>query len=398
VPSLATAVSDDLDREVYCLQGFPVDAISMQEAVPRLLAAMRPKSTYMISTPNLNFLTLSQSNAEFRESLWQSDLCPPDGMPLIGIARLLGIPLKERVAGSDIFEALVARKIPSEPIRVFLFGGADGIAAAAAEALNKAPGSVECVGWLNPGFGSLEDMSHPHIIDEINASEADFLLVALGAAKGQAWLKINHHKIRIPVRSHLGATMAFLAGTVKRAPPVVRKLGLEWLWRIKEEPYLWKRYAKDAVTLSALLMTRVLPLALIGLLVRRRRTATGQEPRILVTLAAQGAKVSVHGHICADNVPALKATFRRTISCANHLDIDLSSLASIDARSVGLMMMVRKQMLGKRGSVLLSGASTRIRLLFWLHGASDLLRLTTCREHFYPEDRVNLDLPIHVQA
>jgi hypothetical protein len=122
VPSLATAASDDLDREVYCLQGFPVDAISMQEAVPRLLAAMGPKSTYMISTPNLNFLTLSQSNAEFRESLWQSDLCPPDGMSLIGIARLLGIPLKERVAGSDIFEALVARKIPSEPIRVFLFG------------------------------------------------------------------------------------------------------------------------------------------------------------------------------------------------------------------------------------------------------------------------------------
>ncbi|MGH6906459.1 MAG: WecB/TagA/CpsF family glycosyltransferase, partial [Aestuariivirga sp.] len=79
-------------------------------------------------------------------------------------------------------------------------------------------------------------MEDPSIIDSINATGADFLLVALGARKGQTWLLRNMEALKVPVVSHLGATLNFLAGTVRRAPAGMRKLGLEWLWRIKEEP------------------------------------------------------------------------------------------------------------------------------------------------------------------
>ena len=106
-------------------------------------------------------------------------------------------------------------------------------------------------------------MSTPAIIDAINASDADFLAVALGAKKGQAWLQQNHARLRIPVRVHLGATINFQAGTLKRAPTLIQRLGLEWLWRIKEEPQLWRRYWNDGLALLGLLITRVFPLLLV---------------------------------------------------------------------------------------------------------------------------------------
>jgi Glycosyl transferase WecG/TagA/CpsF family len=88
-------------------------------------------------------------------------------------------------------------------------------------------------------------MSRDQMIDKVNASEADFLAVSLGAKKGQLWLHRNHQRLAIPVRAHLGAAINFQAGTVKRAPPRLRAWGLEWLWRIKEEPQLWRRYGHD---------------------------------------------------------------------------------------------------------------------------------------------------------
>jgi N-acetylglucosaminyldiphosphoundecaprenol N-acetyl-beta-D-mannosaminyltransferase len=87
---------------------------------------------------------------EFRASLLQSDLCIADGMSIVWSARLLGIPIKERVAGSDILAALKAKRSPENPLRLFLFGGPEGVAAAASRSLNAQPGGVHCVGFLYP--------------------------------------------------------------------------------------------------------------------------------------------------------------------------------------------------------------------------------------------------------
>src|SRR5258705_11874692 len=81
-----------------------------------------------LSTPNVNFLMMSRSDEEFRESLLMSDFCPVDGMPLVWIARLLGIPIRERGSGSDIFDALRSREALNRRLSVFLFVGADGVA------------------------------------------------------------------------------------------------------------------------------------------------------------------------------------------------------------------------------------------------------------------------------
>ena len=252
--------SDDLSRDVYGVLGIPIDAVNLNGAVERIGEAICQDAPYLVSTPNLNFLVSSQHDSEFRESLLRSDLCPVDGVPIVWISRLLGIPITMRVAGSDIFDRLKLEKRSS--VKMFLFGGPEGVAEAASRVLNAQSSGITCVGSLYPGYGSIEEMSSDTVIDAINASGARFLVTSLGAQKGQSWLLHNHHRLRLPVRSHLGAAINFQAGLLRRAPLFVRRFGFEWLWRIKEEPYLWRRYLQDAVVLLRLMVTSVLPLTL----------------------------------------------------------------------------------------------------------------------------------------
>ena len=122
------ALPDDLSREVYCILGMPVDAIEMHAVLRRIESAAAGRTPFLISTPNLNFLVNSQWDRDFRESLILSDLCTADGMPIIWIAWLTGIPIKNRIAGSDIFDALKAEHSSAHPLKIFLFGGAEGVA------------------------------------------------------------------------------------------------------------------------------------------------------------------------------------------------------------------------------------------------------------------------------
>src|SRR5690349_20909896 len=137
--NIVSAPARELSREVYCLQGIPVDAVDMPEVVRRIETAAAEKSPLLISTPNENFLIGSRRDVEFRESLLRSDLCPADGMPLVWIAKLTGIPIKQRVAGSDVFETLKAIRDPARRLKLYLFGGGEDAATSAARALNAKP-------------------------------------------------------------------------------------------------------------------------------------------------------------------------------------------------------------------------------------------------------------------
>ena len=257
-----TRTSDDFSRKVYCVLGIPIDAIDMTAALRTVKAAARGSEPFLLSTANLNFLVTSRSDSEFRESLLDSDLCTADGMPIVWIARLLGLPIENRVSGSDLFEELRTAERGARPLTVFWFGGAAGVAAVAAEKINGKSAGLRCVGSIDPGFGTVEEMSRDALLNPVNASGADFLVVSLGAKKGQLWLQQNRDRLRSPVRAHLGTVVNFQAGTLRRAPRYLQSWGLEWLWRIKEEPYLWRRYWSDGCVLLALLMKRILPLAI----------------------------------------------------------------------------------------------------------------------------------------
>jgi len=360
-------VPDDFSREVYCMLGVPLDAIGIHAALRRIEAAARRKTRFLISTPNLNHFVISQSDREFRESLVLSDLCTTDGMPIVWIARLAGIAIKSRTAGSDIFDALKTEVSPAHSLKIFLFGGPEGVAETAARLLNSQPGGVRVVGWFYPGFCSAEEMSRSDIIDRINSSGADFLVVALGSQKGNSWLQRNHHRLRIPIRAHFGAVLNFQAGTVRRAPPVMQNLGLEWLWRIKEEPYLWKRYWNDGRTMLRLLLTNVLPFVFWTWWLRRGCERTED----LIITQAHGPEtitLSLCGPANAQHVDKAIPAFREATATKKQITLDFSNVRAIDARFLGLLLMLKKKLKADGAVPRFAGVSPLLERIFYLGG------------------------------
>lgn len=260
----------------YALLGLPFHAISLEQASKEVLTAIQNKNRCFISTPNLNFTIMAQDDPDFYKSVIQSDLVVADGMPLIWVAKLLGLPITERVAGSDLF-AFLSEQPRERKIRVFFFGGETGIAEKAYHKLNEISPGMESCGFYDPGFVSIEEMSSDKVIEYINASKPDFVLVALGAKKGQRWIMHNRYRLNTPVISHLGAVINFVAGNVQRAPKKWQGFGLEWLWRIKQEPKLYKRYLGDGLRFLKMLLTETLPLVIYSkLLLKKAGNSKGQ--------------------------------------------------------------------------------------------------------------------------
>jgi N-acetylglucosaminyldiphosphoundecaprenol N-acetyl-beta-D-mannosaminyltransferase len=368
--------SADLEREVYGVLGVPVDAVNMASTLDRITAAATGRKPFLISTINLNFLVTSQSDEQFRESILRSDLCTADGMPIIWIARILGIPISARIAGSDVFAALKGRQHPARRLKVFLFGGANGVAAKACEKINAEHSSLFCTGWRDPGFVNIDDMSTETHLNEINSSKADFLALALGAKKGQEWLLRNHDRVQIPVRVHLGATINFQAGTLTRAPKFMQKSGLEWLWRILQEPKLWRdRYRNDGFALLRLLVTRVIPLRALERW--NRESSRNQGLAVASSENNNGIVLGLNGSAIAANLEVALSYFRRAVAAQMPVIIDLTDTRRIDARFFGLLLMVDKILKRQHLALTFAGASSQIERAFRLNGFSYLLRSKT---------------------
>jgi N-acetylglucosaminyldiphosphoundecaprenol N-acetyl-beta-D-mannosaminyltransferase len=365
---------DDFDRDVYCLLGLPFDTVDTPLAVQQLSDAAKRREPCFLSTPNLNFLIGCQTDATFRDSVVNSDLNVADGMPLVWMARLLGIPIRERVTGSGLFEALLndgGRN--GKPMSVYLFGGPEGVAERACEKLNAESKGLRCVGFDCPGFGSVEDMSGEETIARINAAGADFLVVSLGAKKGQAWIERNRARMSVPVISHLGAVVNFAAGTVSRAPGWMQRAGLEWLWRIKEEPALWRRYWADGVKLLQFLFTRLLPFAM-WLKFNRPGSAGGTDAGSLRLAGdATGCRLHILGTIQDPVHHELRAVLRKAAQSEAAIDVDFSEAEYLGPGMFGLLLMLKKRQAAVGQPFRIAGASPGLRRLFRWNGVGYLL-------------------------
>lgn len=362
-------IAEELRRDVHGMLGIPIDATDMDGVLARIYNAATTATPLWISTLNLDFLASSRTDPEFRKSLLLSDLCVPDGMPIVWISRLLGIPIKRRIAGADIFAMLKMRMAPR--LTTFLFGGAEGIAARASRRINEEKSRLVCVGTHYPGFVPIEEMSGSAVIEAINLSGAHILAVGLPARKGQPWLMRNRDRLTIPVRASLGATLNFQAGSLARAPAFLRTCGLEWLWRIKEEPHLWKRYLSNLRTLTYLLPARVLPLATALLWTRcvhesRDLTIQRSEGANATVLYMSGVAIGRHAEKAATWISA-------SLSSAGPMTIDLSKVIAIDTRFVGLLLMARGLLEKANQPFLLVRVPFRLRVVLRLNGFGYLL-------------------------
>ncbi len=359
---------NDFARNVYCVLGVPVDNITMDDLVSGIIASAGARQRYFISTPNLNYLMLSQRSLEFRLSLLQSDVCAADGVGVLFVCGLLGIPINARVAGSDLPTAIASspRKMTSRPLSLALVGGEPGVGELARDAINVLKSdSIICTGAIDPGAIDLDNLGNSRTIDSINATRADFLLVALGAQKGQAWLVRNLEVLDIPVVSHLGATLDFLAGTVRRAPTTIRKLGLEWLWRIKEQPRLFSRYFSDGRQLVWALFGRILPLA-VWLLWHKKFDA-GQPPHVeAVDEEFDGVRIVLGGTLVDDRLAAVSETFNRVAKKYGPITLDMECVSFFEMGLAGQILMLEKiAYKQKRLLKIIGAANSTSRALEW---------------------------------
>jgi N-acetylglucosaminyldiphosphoundecaprenol N-acetyl-beta-D-mannosaminyltransferase len=155
----------------------------------------------------------------------------------------LGTPVKERVAGADLFGAL-AERAAEAGYRLFYLGAAPGVAEKAAAVLAERYPGLNVVGTFSPPVMPWEELARDEeTLRRIREAKPDVLFVAFGAPKQEMWLDAVRDRLGVPVGIGVGAAFDFAAGTVKRAPRWMQRVGLEWLFRLTQEPRrLWRRY------------------------------------------------------------------------------------------------------------------------------------------------------------
>lgn len=361
----------DFSRNVFSILGLPFDALALSDVVTRVRDAAHLRQPFLLSTANLNFAVMAHEDAEFRHSILHSDLCVVDGMPIVWIARCLGVPIPERVSGADIFEALCAA--PAPPVKAYFFGGPDGAAQAACLHVNENARGVVCVGFDSPGFGPLDGMSGAERIDAIRRSGAEFVVVSLGAKKGQAWIERNRARVDPCVISYLGAVVNFAAGSVERAPAWVRRSGFEWLWRIKEEPSLWRRYWNDAVAVGGMLVRDLLPLWWQQRHARGLRRAPEHGPIVRSSRRADVVRIEMSGVFRVEDLGPLRAIFTESTKTNADLELDLSAVRWVDSATIALIQLLAAHQVDVGRRLHLLGASKALRRQFRCYHVEALL-------------------------
>lgn len=363
------ALERDFQRDVWCVMGLPFDATTEEATYHHLLNCIETRQRCFLTTPNLNFVVAAQSDPAFRKTVIDSDWVIADGMPIIWAAKALGIPLTERVAGSSVFDRLRNEyRQHDRPLRVVFFGGPDGVAAEAFKKIATDDSAMEVVGFYSPGFGTIEQMSPQHVIDEINESEPDIVLVALGAKRGQQWINYNQHRLTVPVISHLGAVVNFVAGTVARAPDWMQRTGLEWVWRIWEERSLFKRYWSDGLAFLEMYLRFVRPHSKM----LEQRPAQ-MRLTIKSTSGTTGRIVELEGDLTLTELSKARAPLIDALESETDITLDLKKVAFIDNAGIGLLMLGAKAANDYQIDLKIVGASAYISRIFKLNQASYLL-------------------------
>jgi len=230
----------------------PIDAVDMLTAISRVRSAIGGGKLMQVSTINLDFLVRAQRDAEVMSIFRRSDLNLADGAPVVWLGRLLGVEMPGRVAGADFVPGVI-RELAQSGARLFLLGGENGVASAAASRLMESYPGIAIAGTYEPARASVLDMDNAEILARIAESKADVLLVALGHPKQERWIDMHRDHLPVSVAIGVGCVFDLIAGRTQRAPGWMQAAGLEWFYRLTQEPRrLFARYLTDAAWLIPL--------------------------------------------------------------------------------------------------------------------------------------------------
>lgn len=227
------------------IMGVRINNKTMNEVMDIIKKKIADKKQYIIYTPNTEFVMMCQKDDEFMDLINKSDINIPDGIGLIYASKIKKHPLKEKVAGFDLSVNLL-KLADEQGLKLFVVGGKPGVAEAAMKNVHEKYPNINIVGIQHGYFKGTHLGKNGHeeelkVLEDINKTEPHILFVGFGAKKQEQWIEYNKDKINAKIIIGNGGTLDGLAGNVKRAPEIFIKLGLEWFYRLIQEPKRIKR-------------------------------------------------------------------------------------------------------------------------------------------------------------
>jgi N-acetylglucosaminyldiphosphoundecaprenol N-acetyl-beta-D-mannosaminyltransferase len=349
-------------RKLLVVMGVPIDDLDMPAALARIeefiCEGRATGATHQIATVNADFVIKAQDDPELRVILQEADMATADGMPLVWGAKLLGVCLPGRVTGADLVPAL-AGVAAEKGYSLYLLGGSPGVPDRAAETLRSRYPGIRIVGAVSPPYASVLDIDAA-LIEDIRNAQPDILLVAFGNPKQEKWIAMHAPELQVPVMIGVGGTLDFLAGVTRRAPEWMQRSGLEWLYRLAQEPRrLWRRYMVDLVG--------------FGYFFSRQWWVMRRSGRALMTAPMAGALatsepalidgvavLSVGDRLTVVNCGSLQQQADEALAHTSHIVIDLARTAFVDSSGYGTLITVAKRARAAGRELRLAGVQPQV--------------------------------------
>ena len=226
------------------LMGCPIDALTLDETVARVEDIVKRRVPTQQMSVNASKFVCMRTDTNLRRAVRGASLINADGASIVFASRILGTPLPERVAGCDLFHALLDRA-PRHGWRTYFLGARRNVVEQAVSAAKSRFPGLEVAGFRD---GYFDGQDEPEIAQTIRDSGADLLFVGISSPKKELFLDRWQATMRVPFAMGVGGSFEILAGTLARAPEWVRRWGLEWAWRTALEPRrMWRRGIVDSL-------------------------------------------------------------------------------------------------------------------------------------------------------
>ncbi len=219
--------------------GLPVDRLSLSQTIEKIETFIASRKPHRLVVVNVAKIVKARQDADLKKVIETADLIRPDGVPVVWLSRLLGRKLPGRVNGTDLMEKLF-EVAAQKSYRIFFFGATEEVIQNTVKIVQEKYYGLQVAGFRNGDFSAEEE---PEIIRTIRRSKADILLVGFGSPKKEFWIAKHLKDLNVPIVHGVGGSFDVVAGKTKRAPVWMQNYGLEWFFRLLQEPKrMWKRY------------------------------------------------------------------------------------------------------------------------------------------------------------
>lgn len=242
------------DQSRVVLFGCPIDNLSTDEAINRIEGFIQRGGAHRYFAVNVHKIVAFRRYPHLRAMANHSDLVTADGQPILWAARIFGKSLKERVTGIDLMDRLV-QVSATKHYSIYLLGAKRDTLECLVQRYKKQFPEIKIAGMQHGYFSKNEE---PVVVKAIREARPDILFIGMSSPRKEEFIERYSEELKIPFVMGVGGSFDVLAGTVARSPVWMQRLGLEWLWRIRQEPgRMWKRYLFDAVVFMLIVIRQI---------------------------------------------------------------------------------------------------------------------------------------------